>query len=206
VNNRPIIDAGPALNFLSINRERLLISVLGPLSSPETVENEVLRKAKVDTRFTSVEQAWRRLKPNLLTILSDDTTRELSMAVNRISGLPLDQRQKQLKDLGEIMVIAHVVVAAEAGAEVIVLIDDSNGAYAATREIDRLSRRQAQGHPVGSIKLVSTLTVLELAAGGNYLPSRKVMRDLCDKLRSCDNGLPPIEYTRLLSPELWAHQ
>ena len=32
---KPIIDAGPGLNFLSINRERLLIAVLGPLSAPE---------------------------------------------------------------------------------------------------------------------------------------------------------------------------
>lgn len=35
---RPIIDAGPGLNFLSLNKERLLFSVLGPLSVPETVE------------------------------------------------------------------------------------------------------------------------------------------------------------------------
>jgi hypothetical protein len=34
---RPIIDAGPGLNFLSINKERLLIAILGPLSAPETV-------------------------------------------------------------------------------------------------------------------------------------------------------------------------
>jgi hypothetical protein len=27
---RPIIDAGPCLNFLSVNKERLLIAVLGP--------------------------------------------------------------------------------------------------------------------------------------------------------------------------------
>lgn len=34
MNHRPIIDAGPGLNFLSINKERLLIEVLGPLSTP----------------------------------------------------------------------------------------------------------------------------------------------------------------------------
>jgi hypothetical protein len=34
---RPIIDAGPGLNFLSVNKERLLISVLGQLSAPETL-------------------------------------------------------------------------------------------------------------------------------------------------------------------------
>jgi hypothetical protein len=41
---RPIIDAGPGLNFLSINKERLLIAILGPFSAPETVQGEVLRK------------------------------------------------------------------------------------------------------------------------------------------------------------------
>jgi hypothetical protein len=45
MKRRPIIDAGPGLNFLSINKERLLIGVLGRLSAPETVQNEVLRKS-----------------------------------------------------------------------------------------------------------------------------------------------------------------
>ena len=49
MSHRPIIDAGPGLNFLSINKERLLIGVLGPLCTPETVQNEVLRKARQDT-------------------------------------------------------------------------------------------------------------------------------------------------------------
>jgi hypothetical protein len=48
---RPIIDAGPSLNFLSSNKERLLIAVLGPLSAPETVRDEVLRKSRQDDRF-----------------------------------------------------------------------------------------------------------------------------------------------------------
>lgn len=48
MSHRPIIDAGPGLNFLSINRERLLIEVLGPLCTPETVQDEVLRKARQD--------------------------------------------------------------------------------------------------------------------------------------------------------------
>jgi hypothetical protein len=43
---RPIIDAGPGLNFLSANKERLLIAALGPLSAPETVQSEVLRKSQ----------------------------------------------------------------------------------------------------------------------------------------------------------------
>lgn len=41
MSHRPIIDAGPGLNFLSINQERLLIRVLRQLSAPETVQSEV---------------------------------------------------------------------------------------------------------------------------------------------------------------------
>jgi hypothetical protein len=48
---RPIIDAGPCLNFLSVNKDRLLIAVLGPLSAPETVQDEVFRKSQQDDRF-----------------------------------------------------------------------------------------------------------------------------------------------------------
>lgn len=43
---RPIIDAGPGLNFFAINKERLLIGILGQLSAPETVQDEVFRKSQ----------------------------------------------------------------------------------------------------------------------------------------------------------------
>jgi hypothetical protein len=63
MSRRPILDAGPSLNFLSINRERLLIHVLGRLSVPETVRAEVLRKARQDARFRPAERIWRKLEP-----------------------------------------------------------------------------------------------------------------------------------------------
>jgi hypothetical protein len=65
---RPIIDAGPSLNFLSANKERLLIAVLGPFSVPEAVQDEVLRKSRQDDRFSccrsSVEEADASLDPD----------------------------------------------------------------------------------------------------------------------------------------------
>ena len=51
MSHRPIIDAGPGLNFLSTNQERLLIRVLGKLSAPETVQSEVFNKSQRDERF-----------------------------------------------------------------------------------------------------------------------------------------------------------
>ena len=55
---RPIIDAGPGLNFLSINRERLLIATLGELSAPETVQDEVFRKSAQDSQPTGPATFW----------------------------------------------------------------------------------------------------------------------------------------------------
>jgi hypothetical protein len=73
------------------------------------------------------------------------------------------ERLKRPKDLGEVMVIAHAVVIAEAGGQVTVLIDDGEGARTATSEINRPERLRRSGRPVGSITLVSTLAVLERA-------------------------------------------
>jgi hypothetical protein len=203
MSRRPIIDAGPSLNFLAINRERLLIAVMGPLSAPETVRDEVLRKAQTDDRFHAAATTWRKLTPRWIDILSDDETPELAAVVHRITQQPLQQRVRQSRDLGELMVIAHAVVAAEAGDTVTVLIDDGQGASIATAEIRRLRRLQTAGRAVGSIRLAGTLTVLQRAAGGEQLPDRAAMRDIYKRLRDVDDGLPPIEMTSLLSADLW---
>jgi len=200
---RPVIDAGPALNFFSINREHLLLTTLGPISAPEIVRDEVLRKARTDARFRRAEQVWNRLPPRLLQTLSDDETPQLSAAVARVSGLPMAERIRKGKDLGEIMVIAHGVVAAEAGHTVTVVIDDGQGAALATLEIRRLDRLRASGRAFGALRLVGTRTILERAAGGEHLPDRAAMRDIYERLRSCDNGLPPIEQTGLLARSLF---
>lgn len=91
---RPIIDAGPSLNFLSANRERLLISVLGPLSAPETVQDEVFHKSAQDSRFRAAAAAWRKLTPRWIEILPDEVTPELAAVVQRISGLPMGERSR----------------------------------------------------------------------------------------------------------------
>jgi hypothetical protein len=201
---RPIIDAGPGLNFLSINKERLLIGVLGRLSAPETVRDEVLRKSRQDDRFRAAATVWRKLTGSWIQILADDVTPELATVVQRITRLPMAERMQHGKDLGEIMVIAHAVVAAESGQAVTVLIDDGRGADIATSEIARLRRLGSGGSSVGSITLVSTLTVLERAAGKEHLPDRSAMRDTYRRLRELDDGLPPIEKTNLLADNLWS--
>lgn len=203
MSRRPVIDAGPSLNFLSINKERLLIATMGKLSAPEAVETEVFRKARQDARFRPAELAWRKLTPAYIEILADDPTEELARAVNRITDQRMDERLKQFKDLGETMVIAHAVVAAEAGADVVVLIDDGGGARTATREIRRLHRMRDAGGAVGSITLASTVTVLTKAVALRHICDRGEMRDVYRRLRGLDDGLPPIERTGLLTAPLW---
>ncbi|MEL7976603.1 hypothetical protein AAG589_12130 [Isoptericola sp. F-RaC21] len=203
MTRRPIIDAGPGLNFFSIHKERLLIGTLGPLSAPETVELEVQRKARSDERFRAAEQVWRKLPPRLMEVLPDETTPELAAVVQRLTQLPMSERIKQRKDLGETMVIAHAVVAAQEGHNVTILMDDGGGAAHASSEIARLRRMKAAGADVGMVQLIGTHTVLEKAAGGEYLPGRTEMREIYARLRGLDDGLPPIERTKLLSPEIW---
>ncbi|SIO90008.1 hypothetical protein [Nocardiopsis sp. JB363] len=203
MSHRPIIDAGPGLNFLSINQERLLIRVLGKISAPETVQSEVFDKSRQDERFRAAAGVWRKLTPNWVQVLSDDQTPELAAVVQRITHQPMAERLRRPKDLGEIMVIAHAVVAAEAGLRVTVLIDDGEGARIATSEINRLERLRRSGRPMGSITLAGTLTILERAALRQYVPGKADMRHLYRRLRELDDGLPPIETTRLLSSDLW---
>lgn len=203
MSRRPIMDAGPGINFFSVNKERLLFSTLGALSVPEAVETEILRKACRDRRFTAAAVVWKKLPRHLMEVLSDDVTDELSAAVQRISGVPFDQRIRSSKDLGETMVLAHAAVAAEAGDHVIVLIDDGGGCRAAAAEAQRLKRLQAAGKPVGSIGLVGTVTVLERAAGGEHLPHKDAMRDLYRRLRTLDDGLPPLDATGLMNLPCW---
>ncbi|MDX2969158.1 hypothetical protein PWY87_30590 [Kribbella solani] len=64
MSHRPIIDAGPGLNFLSIHKERLLFGTLGALSAPESVRDEVLRKSRDDSRFSAAKTVWGKL-PNI---------------------------------------------------------------------------------------------------------------------------------------------
>lgn len=144
MSHPPIIDAGPSLNFLSINKERLLIGVLGRLSAPEAVQTEVLRKSRQDHRFRSAEPIWRKLAPSWIRVLSDDQTPELAAVITRITQQPMSERLRHSKDLGETMVIAHAVVAAEAGNNLLVLIDDGLGGE--TRHSRKAPAGQASLH------------------------------------------------------------
>jgi hypothetical protein len=170
---------------------------------PEQVEMEIMRKINSDSRFLPAAAIWQKLVPKWVCILSDDETLELDAVVQRISKLPMAERVKEKKDLGETMVVAHAVAAAEKGTAVTVLMDDGAACLMAMSEKRRLDRLKTTNPSMGSISLISTLTVLERAAGGRYLSNKKAMRDVYERMRGLDDGLPPIEATRLLSAPLW---
>jgi hypothetical protein len=82
-----IVDAGPALNFFSINQERLLIDAVGKISVPETVGDEIKRKARQDGRFKVAAEVWQKLaRSQWLDVLDDAVTPALEGAVRRISN------------------------------------------------------------------------------------------------------------------------
>lgn len=200
---RPIMDAGPGLNFFSLNKERLLFATVGPLAIPEIVEEEIFRRAKQEQRFKAADPVLRKLPDRLLEILSDDRTPELERAVSRIAGQPMQDRVRSRKDLGEIMVVAHAVVAAERGEHVKVLIDDGGGRRLAIREAKRLERLQQTKDGIGKISLISTVAILKKAAGSKHIPNKDSMRDLYKKLRRLDDGLLPLQDTGLMTLPCW---
>ncbi len=200
-----VIDAGPAINFLATNNERILLGALGGyVSAPETVAREVARKARSDNRFTAALSVWAKLEnANRITILNDDVTPELERAVSRITGLPMAERLKQGRDLGELMVIAHASRLAEAGDSIVILIDDANGQAVARSEQRRLDRLGTTQPAVGSITLMTTAQILSQVARTSLVPNRTTMRSIYRQLKECDDGLVTIGQTHLLSDQLW---
>lgn len=199
-----ILDAGPSLNFFATNSERLLIRVVGPLTLPRTVYREIAGKAARDPRFESASRTLGKLRGSkFLTVLDDVYSDTLGGVVVRMTGQSFARRVLEPKNLGEIMVIAHAVVLAEAGTDVGVLVDDGQGARLATLESRRLRRLQQQGRSVGTVSLMRTATVLEKAIRDGCFGDRGELRKLYERTRGLDDGLVPIEDTGLLHKPLW---
>lgn len=70
-------------------------------------------------------------------------------------------------------------------------------------EARRIERLRDAGRAVGSVKLISTLAILEKAAGGEYLPTKTAMRNLYARLRELDDGLVPLDATELMDLPCW---
>ena len=199
----PIVDAGPALNFFAAGQERLLFACIGGIRVPESVRDEILGKAAADQRFRNAQRVVSRLPDHLWQVLSDTVTDDLNQVIYRLDRMPMNERLRNRRDLGETMVIAHAVVAAQSGQDVWILIDEIRGSEVATGEKRRLERMRQNGAPVGSLKIISTIQVLKVAVTRTVIENRGVMRKVYGQLKALDDGLPPIEQTDLLSKALW---
>ncbi|HEX6316617.1 MAG TPA: hypothetical protein VFZ73_17215 [Gemmatimonadaceae bacterium] len=199
-----IIDAGPALTFLARkNTTRILYAGLGKvdLLAPEQVEHEVIRKSRKEKqRFGAAEAAWKKIvDAKRLTVLPDDETAELAAAVQRLCLMPMSERMRQQQDLGELLVIAHAAVRAEAGGDVAVLIQERDGTAMAHNEARRISHLEGTGR----LRVWNTQTILLRAAGSAHLPDRAKMKTVYKDMRALDAALPPIGETNLLTSATW---
>ena len=109
MTTRPIVDAGPALNFFASGHERLFFTCLGGVSVPETVRDEVVGKAARDRRFQHAQRVVSKLPEQLWHVLPDSVTSDLDQVIVRLERMPMTQRLRTRRDLGETMVIAHAV-------------------------------------------------------------------------------------------------
>lgn len=188
-----LLDAGPALNFLAVSQQDILIKLASRwgtvLHVPERVHEEILAKASNDSRFqrTPAVATWRTLHAAArVVILSDDITdsRLLEEAVSRVSDRDAHDRVRQGKDLGEIMVLAHASVLAQAGADVGILMDETDGRRRAAAELRWLVERNCPGR----LSVWATEQVLRGAQSAGWIPQ---WEEVYDKMRPFDDGLPP---------------
>jgi hypothetical protein len=199
-----IIDAGPALTFLARkDTTRILYAGLGTsrLYAPEQVEREVIRKSRKEKRrFGTAEATWKKVvDAKRLTVLADDETADLAAAVQRLCRMPMSQRMRHQQDLGELMVIAHAAVRAEAGQDVAILIQERDGTAMAHNESRRITALAGEGR----LRVWNTQTILLRAAGTSHLPDRASMKAIYGHMRPLDAALPPIEETTLLTAVNW---
>lgn len=188
-----LLDAGPALNFLAVSQQDVLIKVANRLGTklhvPERVEMEILGKADSDARFqrTPAAATWRKLRAGGHVVVLPDTLTGallLEQAIARISNQPARSRVNQSRNLGEIMVIAHGSVLVQGGADVRILMDESQGRGQAATEC----RWLAQQGCTGTMEVWSTEQVLRSAQAHKMIPRWET---IYDTMRPFDDGLTP---------------
>ena len=126
----PIMDAGPGLNFLSLNKERLLFDTVGPLRVPEKLRKKF---------FASHVKIIDSLQPKASgdDYLSDSFRYFPTTPLTRTSAEQLDASAERRSNsasafqrISEKSWSSHTPpVAAESGENVIILIDDSGWSY-----------------------------------------------------------------------------
>lgn len=123
-----------------------------------------------------------------IKILDDTlTVQSFSDAVARISGIPAVERVRSGASLGEIMVLAHASIRAQAGQDVFVLMDDGDGRRRAKAEQDWLAKRAA-----GRLTLWSTPQVLRAAEQPGWIGKGLTWSAVYNQMCTFDDGLRPL--------------
>lgn len=197
-----LLDAGPALNFLAVGQQNILVRAAASanlqLAAPRRVDAEVRGMTK-NPRFarTGALSTWSRMcAADRIRILDDtlDGNPDFTSAVTRVSGKPAKDRVRDGKSLGEILVIAHASTRAQTGQDVFILIDDGDGRTRAQREIAWLTRQQAPGR----VTLWKTQQVLHAAKSQpGWIVDGLTAEQVYEKMRAFDEGLPPLAGRKL---------
>lgn len=189
-----LLDAGPSLNFLAVGQENILIQVAASrglqLAAPAKVDREIIGMCK-DPRFsrTAASGTWDKLKSAHRVIVLDDEVVEdaFTAAVTRISGKPAEERKRDPRSLGEIMVLAHASVRVQQGQTVFVLMDERDGRRRAGLEDDWLVRCEAPGKLV----LWNTRQVLrDAATKPDMIKGGLAWEAVYKQMTKFDDGLP----------------
>jgi hypothetical protein len=190
-----LLDAGPSLNFLAVGQENILIQAAASqklqLAAPARVDAEISGMAR-SARFarTRAGSTWATLKTShRVEILPDElTTQEFTDAVTRISGMQAQNRVRDKKSLGEIMVLAHASVYVQQGVSVFVLIDEGDGRKRAGREARWLRDEGC----TSVLTLWSTRQILQDAGRHTgWIKSDKTWEQVYDAMTAFDEGLRP---------------
>lgn len=192
-----LLDAGSCLNFLAVGQQNVLVQFSSmsnlELKTSARVDREIYGKSR-DIRFerTAAQSAWATLKSTeRVRILDDDmTSQEFAGAIARISGKPAEERVRDKKSLGEILVLAHASVFAQQGKAVVVLIDDGDGRRRGRQELKWLAGRGVPNMP----RLMKTQDLLVRAAAQqpSWIVNGLSWQQVYTRMRKFDDGLPPL--------------
>lgn len=203
---RPLlIDAGPAINFLATHNERVLVAAIGGgFHAPESVRDEVMRKASQEERFAPAAVRWERMQTNFITIVAGDRNPLRDSIAKTLTNHPLPKLPSKAKDLGELFVVVHAVEMAYRGEDVHALIDDRGGQQMLAVGQRMVDLQRLKDPSVGALSLMTTESVLESRIATKEIPDKEAMRRIYGQLQSVCDGLPTISGSGLLTHPAWA--
>jgi predicted nucleic acid-binding protein len=183
-----IFDAGPIVGFAAAGRLTLLVEVFDRIrmqrAVPFAVDKEVRRQGR---KYAAVSRRW----PAAVMSGRFEVLDEVAVGVAdqrvvaeaaRLRDTDPDSALSAQRDLGEILTVAHAVVARSDGLQVAVSTDDSYGARLAGAE---------------QLLNLDTVAILRLAIRLGLIAAKTDLQTLYRAL-SLYSHLPPLTATRLL--------